>query len=83
MTATFEVKAQALAAHGGTQPITGQFGPMAETLARLWGARIGARYAEAFTPIPVLGRLPATARTTPARRNPPCPSPRRSISTAR
>ena len=32
------------------------------TLARLWGARIGARYAEAFTPIPVLGRLPATAR---------------------
>jgi hypothetical protein len=35
---------------------------MAETLARLWGARIGARYAEAFTPIPVLGRLPATAR---------------------
>ncbi len=62
ITATFEVKAKALAAHGGTQPITGHFGPMAENLARLWGARIGARYAEAFTPIPVLGRLPATAR---------------------
>lgn len=62
ITATFEVKAQALAAHGGTQPITGHFGPMAETLARLWGARIGARYAEAFTPIPVLGRLPAAVR---------------------
>jgi hypothetical protein len=62
ITATFKVKAQALAAHGGTQPIAGHFGPMAETLARLWGARIGVPYAEAFTAIPVLGRLPATAR---------------------
>jgi N-acetylglucosamine malate deacetylase 1 len=59
ITATFDVKMTALAAHGGTQPITSHFGPMAETLARLWGARIGTRYAEAFTPIPVLGRLPA------------------------
>jgi LmbE family N-acetylglucosaminyl deacetylase len=62
ITATFETKAQALAAHSGTQPITGHFGPMAETLARLWGARIGARYGEAFTPVPVLGRLPAATR---------------------
>lgn len=60
ITATFEVKAHALAAHSGTQPITGHFGPMAETLGRLWGARIGVPYAEAFTAIPVLGRLPAT-----------------------
>jgi LmbE family N-acetylglucosaminyl deacetylase len=62
ITATFEVKTRALAAHGGTQPITGHFGPMAEILARLWGARIGTQYAEVFSPIPVLGRLPATAR---------------------
>lgn len=62
ITATFEIKAQALAAHGGTQPIAGHFGPMAETLGRLWGARIGVPYAEAFTALPVLGRLPAAAR---------------------
>jgi LmbE family N-acetylglucosaminyl deacetylase len=62
ITATFETKARALAAHGGTQPISGHFGPMAEILARMWGARIGVPYAEAFTPIPVLGRLPATVR---------------------
>ena len=41
ITATFEMKARALAAHNRTQPITGHFGPMAGTLARLWGARIG------------------------------------------
>jgi LmbE family N-acetylglucosaminyl deacetylase len=62
ITATFEAKARALAAHAGTQPISGHFGPMAETLARLWGGRIGARYAEAFTSVPVLGRLPAAVR---------------------
>lgn len=62
ITAAFEVKTQALAAHGGTQPVATHFGPMAETLGRLWGARIGVPYAEAFTAIPVLGRLPATAR---------------------
>jgi LmbE family N-acetylglucosaminyl deacetylase len=62
ITATFEVKTQALAVHGGTQPIAGHFGPMAETLGRLWGARIGVPYAEAFTAVPVLGRLPAAAR---------------------
>jgi N-acetylglucosamine malate deacetylase 1 len=62
ITATFEIKAQALAAHSGTQPIADHFGPMAETLGRLWGGRIGVPYAEAFTAIPVLGRLPATIR---------------------
>jgi LmbE family N-acetylglucosaminyl deacetylase len=59
ITATYDIKMRALAAHSRTQPISAHFGPMAETLARLWGARIGARYAEAYTPIPVLGRLPA------------------------
>ncbi len=58
ITATFEVKMRALAAHGGTQPIAGHFAPMAENLGRLWGARIGAAYAEAFTAIPLLGRIP-------------------------
>ena len=58
ITATFDLKLRALAAHGGTQPIEEHFGPMADNLARLWGARIGVPYAEAFTPVPVLGRLP-------------------------
>jgi N-acetylglucosamine malate deacetylase 1 len=62
ITATFDVKEQALAAHGGTQPVTTHFGPMAVTLGRLWGSRIGTRYGEAFTPVPVLGRLPAASR---------------------
>jgi N-acetylglucosamine malate deacetylase 1 len=62
ITATFETKTRALAAHNGTQPVTGHFGPMADTLARLWGTRIGVPYGEAFTPVPVLGRLPATLR---------------------
>jgi LmbE family N-acetylglucosaminyl deacetylase len=56
---TYATKMQALHAHS-SQPIADHFGPMAENLARLWGARIGTAYAEAFTPIPVLGRLPAT-----------------------
>jgi len=58
VTSTFPVKREALTAHSGTQPVTGHFGPMAENLARLWGTRIGVQYAEAFTPVPVLGRLP-------------------------
>jgi hypothetical protein len=32
---------------------------MAETLACLWGGRIGVSYAENFVPVPILGRLPA------------------------
>lgn len=52
----------ALTAHAGTQPIEDHFGPMGDTLFRLWGARIGVPRAEAFTPVPVLARVPATAR---------------------
>jgi hypothetical protein len=59
---TWEQKRAALAAHAGTQPIADHFAPMADALSRLWGARIGVSRAEAFTPIPVLGRVPATAR---------------------
>jgi N-acetylglucosamine malate deacetylase 1 len=62
ITGTWEQKRTALSAHAGTQPIADHFGPMADTLSRLWGARIGVPRAEAFTPIPVLGRVPATAR---------------------
>ena len=57
---TWDIKMRALAAHA-SQPIVGHFGPMAETLGRLWGSRIGVRYGENFTPIPVLGRVPAAA----------------------
>jgi N-acetylglucosamine malate deacetylase 1 len=62
ITSTYEQKRKALAAHAGTQPIENHFGPMADTLSALWGARIGVPRAEAFTPVPVLGRVPATAR---------------------
>jgi LmbE family N-acetylglucosaminyl deacetylase len=60
ITKTFEIKMRALAMHG-SQPITSHFGPMADNLARLWGARIGVTYAENFVPIPILGRLPESA----------------------
>jgi N-acetylglucosamine malate deacetylase 1 len=60
ITDSFPVKMRALAAHV-SQPITEHFGPMAETLGRLWGARIGTQYGENFVPLPVLGRLPAAA----------------------
>jgi len=60
VTSTWETKLQALAAHV-SQPIAEHFAPMAQTLGRLHGARIGVRYAEAFAPVPVLGRIPATA----------------------
>lgn len=59
ITSTWETKMRALAAHA-SQPITSHFAPMAETLGRLHGGRIGVRYAEAFSPTPVLGQLPAT-----------------------
>ncbi|WP_331758791.1 PIG-L family deacetylase [Nocardia sp. NBC_01377] len=61
ITATFPTKIHALHAHAGTQPITDHFAPMAENLARLWGARIGATHGEAFTALPILGRLPAAS----------------------
>ncbi len=58
ISATFSRKMRALTVHR-SQPIAEHFGPMAETLARLHGARIGAAYGEVFTPVPVLGRIPA------------------------
>ncbi|MGH3536813.1 MAG: PIG-L deacetylase family protein [Pseudonocardiaceae bacterium] len=60
VTSTWETKMQALAAHV-SQPIASHFAPMAETLGRLHGARFGVPYAEAFSPVPILGRLSATA----------------------
>ncbi|MGH8904602.1 MAG: PIG-L deacetylase family protein [Egibacteraceae bacterium] len=58
ISSTFATKMQALAMHA-SQPLD-HFAAMAERLARCWGARIGATHAEAFDPLPVLGRLPAT-----------------------
>lgn len=60
ITDTYEIKKRALAAYT-SQPISDHFGPMAEILARLWGSRIGVRYAENFVPVPILGRLPAAS----------------------
>lgn len=60
ITNTYQTKQRALAAHA-SQPITDHFGPMADNLARLWGARIGTRYGENFVPVPVLGHLPAAS----------------------
>jgi len=57
VTSTFDVKLQALGQHA-SQPIDDHFAPMAQELGRLWGRRSGAAYAEAFTALPVLGRLP-------------------------
>lgn len=56
---TFEAKMHSLRAHA-SQPLD-HFGAMAERLARSWGARIGVAYAEAFDPVPVLGRLPGVS----------------------
>ncbi|WP_407915982.1 PIG-L deacetylase family protein [Kitasatospora sp. NE20-6] len=61
VTATFHTKIAALREHA-SQPIDDHFGPMAEHLGRLWGARIGTPYAEAFTAVPVLGRLPGATQ---------------------
>ncbi|MGH3693471.1 MAG: PIG-L deacetylase family protein [Pseudonocardiaceae bacterium] len=59
VTSTWDTKMRALAVHA-SQPIASHFAPMAETLARLHGHRIGVRYAEGFSCVPVLGRLPGT-----------------------
>ncbi|HEY2041276.1 MAG TPA: PIG-L family deacetylase [Jatrophihabitans sp.] len=56
ITGSYDRKLAALGAHA-SQPINEHFGPMAQTLGRLWGSRT--RYAENFIPIPILGRLPA------------------------
>ncbi len=58
VTRTWEKKMRALAVHE-SQPIADHFAPMAETLGRLHGGRIGVHYAEAFSPVPILGRFPA------------------------
>jgi N-acetylglucosamine malate deacetylase 1 len=57
----WQTKLDALGAHT-SQPITNHFAPMAETLGSLHGQRIGIARAEGFRAIPILGRLPATAR---------------------
>ena len=59
VTSTWATKMHALTAHA-SQPIADHFAPMAQTLGRLHGGRIGVRYAEAFAPVPILGRLPLT-----------------------
>ncbi|WP_405007091.1 hypothetical protein OHV13_26115 [Kitasatospora purpeofusca] len=59
-TTTFDTKLAALREHA-SQPVEQHFGPMAENLGRLWGARIGTAYAEAFTAVPILGCLPGAA----------------------
>ncbi len=56
VTETFDTKIQALQAHR-SQPLE-HFVGMAERMGSSWGGRIGNPYAEAFKPIPVLGRLP-------------------------
>jgi LmbE family N-acetylglucosaminyl deacetylase len=56
ITTTFDTKMRALAAHK-SQAISQHFGPMAETLTRLWGARAGVARAEGFVPLAILGRL--------------------------
>lgn len=60
VTETWNVKMRALATHA-SQPIAEHFGPMAETLGRQWGRRIGVNYGENFLPLPILGRLPASS----------------------
>ncbi|MFG3253266.1 PIG-L deacetylase family protein [Streptomyces sp. NPDC048172] len=57
ITSTYPQKRRALAEHA-SQPIDDHFGPMAHTLSTLWGQRTGVARAEAFTAIPILGRLP-------------------------
>ncbi|MEU5833996.1 MULTISPECIES: hypothetical protein [Streptomyces] len=54
---TYRPRKRALAEHA-SQPIDDHFGPMAHTLSTLWGQRTGVAHAEAFTAMPVLGRLP-------------------------
>jgi LmbE family N-acetylglucosaminyl deacetylase len=56
ITTTFATKMRALAAHA-SQPVDEQYAPMADALSRLWGARAGVARAEAFVPLPLLGRL--------------------------
>lgn len=56
----WDTKRAAAAAHE-SQPITNHFWPMVEAMGRLHGRRIETEYAEAFRPMPILGRLPSAA----------------------
>lgn len=58
VTETFEIKMSALRAHK-SQPLD-HFAGMARRIGSLWGARVGTTWAEAFSAIPILGRLPST-----------------------
>lgn len=57
VTSTFNQKLEALSTHR-SQPLD-HFMGMARRLGGLWGARCGCQWAEAFDPIPILGRLPS------------------------
>lgn len=72
ITIAWKTKQSALSAHA-SQPIASHSGPMAETLARLRGARIGTAYAEAFRPATCSGdypQPPASDRTQTHLRRP-------------
>lgn len=56
VSAVFAQKLRALECHR-SQPLE-HFLPMAKRLGAMWGARIGVQWAEAFDPVPILGRLP-------------------------
>ncbi|WP_225319740.1 PIG-L deacetylase family protein [Micromonospora aurantiaca (nom. illeg.)] len=60
VSAHWPTKIAALRAHT-SQPILDHFGPMAEAIGALHGRRINATHAEAFRPMPILGRLPDAA----------------------
>ncbi|GIF76199.1 PIG-L deacetylase family protein [Asanoa siamensis] len=60
ITDQWQIKIAALQSHN-SQPIRNHFGPMAESLARLHGLRIGKSHAEAFHVLPILGRVPAAS----------------------
>jgi LmbE family N-acetylglucosaminyl deacetylase len=57
VTSTFDQKLEALSTHR-SQPLK-HFMGMARRLGELWGARCGCQWAEAFDPVPILGRLPS------------------------
>ncbi len=56
ISSTFDLKLRALRAHE-SQPLD-HFVEMAKRIGAQWGARIGTAWAEAFSPLPILGRLP-------------------------
>lgn len=60
ISSTFRLKCDAINAHQ-SQPIE-DFVAMATRMAATWGGRAGCEWAEAFDPIPLLGRLPSNSR---------------------